>query len=49
MFGCGLFKIFVLEFFVFDLFENKEVIGVFDIGIDGKIFKFYFKLVGIEE
>ena len=49
MSGRGLFKISVPESLVPDSLENKECTGVFDIGIDGKTFKPYLKLVGIEE
>lgn len=49
MFGRGLFKISVPEQVVPDSLEGKECTGVFDIGIDGKTFKPYLKLVGIEE
>lgn len=49
MFGRGLFKLSVPEKIIPDSLEGKEVTGVFDIGIDGKTFKPYLKLVGIEE
>ena len=46
--GHGLFKMTVNEKFVPDDLEGQEVTAIWNIGVDRKTFKTYFRFVGVE-